>query len=182
LAFLILLPALLISVHVSETLGLHGLLGAVAVGLIAPSSVRAKLGGPIQPILTYLVAPFFLLGVGFFHRFALGSLELWMIAGGLALVSGGVQLALLRWLGVRWLGFEPRTAWSLGWLCTLRGLVEIVVANQLLDQGLLSPMLYQAVLLMTLLQTLLGVFAASWLLQPSVKTEARRLSPELQAT
>ncbi|WP_085711074.1 MULTISPECIES: sodium:proton antiporter [unclassified Pseudomonas] len=89
-----------------------------------------------------------------------------------ALVSlGAVQwLALLllpiaskllgNWLGLGWAGesFEGASRWRESVLLNIRGLSEIVFLNLLLQQQLISPALYFALMLMGLIATLLPAF------------------------
>ena len=62
-----------------------------------------------------------------------------------------------NWLGLRWapLSFPGASRWRESVLLNIRGLSEIVFLNLLLQQQLISPALYFALMLMSLLATLL---------------------------
>jgi hypothetical protein len=62
-----------------------------------------------------------------------------------------------NWLGLRWapLSFPGARRWRESVLLNIRGLSEIVFLNLLLQQQLISPALYFALMLMSLLATLL---------------------------
>lgn len=62
-----------------------------------------------------------------------------------------------NWLGLRWapLSFPGASRWRESVLLNIRGLSEIVFLNLLLQQQLISPALYFALMLMSLIATLL---------------------------
>ncbi|WP_423204745.1 sodium:proton antiporter [Pseudomonas kribbensis] len=65
-----------------------------------------------------------------------------------------------NWLGLGWAGasFEGASHWRESVLLNIRGLSEIVFLNLLLQQQLISPALYFALMLMGLIATLLPAF------------------------
>ncbi|TFH83729.1 MULTISPECIES: sodium:proton antiporter [Pseudomonas] len=65
-----------------------------------------------------------------------------------------------NWLGLGWAGasFEGASRWRESVLLNIRGLSEIVFLNLLLQQQLISPALYFALMLMGLIATLLPAF------------------------
>ncbi|MFY1666304.1 sodium:proton antiporter [Pseudomonas sp. Pseu.R1] len=68
-----------------------------------------------------------------------------------------VSKLLGNWLGVRWAtpSFSGAVRWKEAVLLNIRGLSEIVFLNLLLQQGLISPALYFALMFMSLIATLL---------------------------
>lgn len=76
----------------------------------------------------------------------------------LALIVLPIASKLLgNWIGVRWAApsFAGAVRWKEALLLNIRGLSEIVFLNLLLQQGLISPSLYFALMLMSLIATLL---------------------------
>jgi len=65
-----------------------------------------------------------------------------------------------NWLGLGWAGasFEGASRWRESVLLNIRGLSEIVFLNLLLQQQIISPALYFALMLMGLIATLLPAF------------------------
>jgi len=99
---------------------------------------------------------------------------------------GGVQLAALlllpiaskllgNWLGLGWAGvsFEGASRWRESLLLNIRGLSEIVFLNLLLQQQLISPELYFALMLMGLIATLLPAFAGMHRIPLNIAASAR---------
>ena len=66
-----------------------------------------------------------------------------------------------NWLGLTWAtpSFEGASQWRESLLLNIRGLSEIVFLNLLLQQHLISPALYVALMLMSLIATLLPALA-----------------------
>ncbi len=90
---------------------------------------------------------------------AMGSLS-WLQLGALVLLPIASKL-LGNWLGLSWAtpSFAGASQWRESLLLNIRGLSEIVFLNLLLQQQLISPALYFALMLMGLLATLLPALA-----------------------
>jgi hypothetical protein len=99
---------------------------------------------------------------------------------------GGVHLAALlllpiaskllgNWLGLGWAGasFEGASRWRESLLLNIRGLSEIVFLNLLLQQQLISPALYFALMLMGLIATLLPALAGMHRIPLNIAAPAR---------
>jgi hypothetical protein len=99
---------------------------------------------------------------------------------------GWVQLAVLlllpiaskllgNWLGLGWGGasFEGASRWRESLLLNIRGLSEIVFLNLLLQQQLISPALYFALMLMGLIATLLPALAGMHRIPLNIAAPAR---------
>jgi hypothetical protein len=84
----------------------------------------------------------------------------WLQLGAL-LVLPIVSKLLGNWLGLRWAtpSFEGASRWRESLLLNIRGLSEIVFLNLLLQQQLISPALYFALMLMGLIATLMPALA-----------------------
>lgn len=90
---------------------------------------------------------------------AVSSLS-WLQLGAL-LVLPIASKVLGNWLGLRWAtpSFAGASRWRESLLLNIRGLSEIVFLNLLLQQQLISPALYFALMLMGLIATLMPAFA-----------------------
>lgn len=86
---------------------------------------------------------------------AMGSLG-WVQLGALIFLPIASKM-LGNWLGLRWAtpSFAGASRWRESVLLNIRGLSEIVFLNMLLQQQLISPTLYFALMLMSLLATLI---------------------------
>jgi hypothetical protein len=80
-----------------------------------------------------------------------------------------------NWLGLGWAGvsFEGASRWRESLLLNIRGLSEIVFLNLLLQQQLISPELYFALMLMGLVATLLPALAGMHRIPLNIAAPAR---------
>ncbi|MGF6327389.1 hypothetical protein ABH909_000267 [Pseudomonas sp. BS3782 TE3695] len=80
-----------------------------------------------------------------------------------------------NWLGLGWAGasFEGASRWRESLLLNIRGLSEIVFLNLLLQQQLISPALYFALMLMGLIATLLPALAGMHRIPLNIAAPAR---------
>jgi hypothetical protein len=81
-----------------------------------------------------------------------------------------------NWLGLRWatLSFPGASRWRESLLLNIRGLSEIVFLNLLLQQQLISPALYFALMVMSLTATLLPAIAGLHRTPTTLQDLARR--------
>ncbi len=139
----------------TSQLGLHALLGAYFAGVAVPRSWGAKL--PVERIGIFAL---FILAPMFFGHSGLGidgAALTWtslMAAGALLLLSVVSKLgAVLIYPPSPMLGI--RQSLGLGTLLQCKGLMEIVAATILRDQGLLSEHAYAALVTLAILSTTL---------------------------
>jgi hypothetical protein len=80
-----------------------------------------------------------------------------------------------NWLGLGWAGVsvDGASRWRESLLLNIRGLSEIVFLNLLLQQHLISPALYFALMLMGLIATLLPALAGMHRIPLNIATPAR---------
>lgn len=104
---------------------------------------------------------------------AMTSLSWLQLAALLLLPIAGKLLG--NWLGLGWAGasFEGASRWRESLLLNIRGLSEIVFLNLLLQQQLISPALYFALMVMGLIATLLPALAGMHSPPLNIATPAR---------
>ncbi|NIF25565.1 sodium:proton antiporter [Pantoea sp. Tr-811] len=90
---------------------------------------------------------------------ALSGFDAWQLAALLALPIASKLLG--NWLGLSWAAppFPGASKWRESLLLNIRGLSEIVFLNLLLSQQLITPALYFALMLMSLVATLMPALA-----------------------
>lgn len=148
-----------------------GCLAWLKLGVQVPLSARwskaAQQYFAVPVILSYGV-----LQVDLQH--ALTGIDAWHWAALLALPI--ISKLLGNWLGLRWAGasFPGASRWRESLLLNIRGLSEIVFLNLLLTERLISPSLYLALLLMSLVATLMPALAGLHRLPLNTAPTARR--------
>jgi Kef-type K+ transport system membrane component KefB len=153
----------LVSAAVAEWIGIHALVGAFVAGLITPRKFRQQLIDRLEAIVMLLLMPIFfvLTGIRTNLVFTLGAgsyLDLFLILL-VAVVSklGGTMI------GARAKGMAWRDAYQLGLLMNTRGLVELVVLNVGLDNGILPSSLFSMMVCMALVTTFMATPLMDWI-------------------
>lgn len=160
-----LLVAMLLSALTTKQIGIHSLFGGFVMGLIMPHEGRlaTELRSKLHDIATILLLPAFFAITGLRTRIdLLGSSHEWVMAGVIILVATvgkvGGTMAAARLTGISW-----RDSTALGMLMNSRGLMELIVLNVGLEQGIISPKLFAMMVLMALVTTLMTAPVLRWL-------------------
>jgi Kef-type K+ transport system membrane component KefB len=146
----------LASAAASEWIGIHAFVGAFAAGLITPRRFGARLIDKLEAVTLVLLIPLFfvLTGIRTNLLFTGGSgawFDLCLILM-IAVVSkwGGTLL------GARIGGMSWQDASRLGLLMNTRGLVELIVLNVGIEDGILQPSLFSMMVCMALVTTFMA--------------------------
>jgi Kef-type K+ transport system membrane component KefB len=151
------------SALVTQTLGLHYILGAFVAGAIMPEETRKAILHRVQVMTLGLLMPFFFLLTGLRTLVDPSSsafLEVFVIAIVVATVGkiGGTAWAC-RIAGESW----PH-ALGLGALLQTKGLMEVIVLTTLLDAAIISGSVFSALVLMAVVSTALAMPLARMML------------------
>lgn len=151
------------SALITQTLGLHYILGAFVAGAIMPEETRKAILNRVQVMTLGLLMPFFFLLTGLRTLVDPSSsvfLEVFIIATAVATVGklGGTALAS-RMVGESW----PH-ALGLGALLQTKGLMEVIVLTTLLDAEIISGSVFSALVLMAVVSTALAMPLARMML------------------
>lgn len=147
----------LASAWVTEQLGIHALLGAFVAGLAMPKSEAfvASITARLEELLGIVLLPLFFAVTGI--RTNLGSIEgssMWLLFA-LIFVVASVGKAGGTILGARVAGLAWRDAASLGALMNTRGLMELVIVNVGLENGIITRPIFTMMVLMAVATTAL---------------------------
>jgi Kef-type K+ transport system membrane component KefB len=154
----VLVLAMLASALTTEWIGIHALFGAFLLGAVVPHDSRLvrELGQKLQDLVVVLFLPAFFAFTGLRTELhLLDGVEAWAICLAITVVAclgkfGGTAAAA-GWSGLGW-----RNAVALGGLMNTRGLMELIVLNVGLDQGVISPTLFSMMVVMAVATTLAG--------------------------
>ncbi len=172
--------AMLMSALATEWIGIHALFGAFLLGAVIPhdSRLARELGRKLQDFVVVLFLPTFFAFTGLRTELHLvRGAEQWGLCLTITLVAclgkfGGTALAS------RMNGFDWRDSVALGALMNTRGLMELIVLNVGLDQGVISSTLFSMMVVMAVATTVaagpvLDVLARG---QPAVASAGERAS------
>lgn len=150
------LVALIASALVTESIGVHALFGAFAMGSIVPhdSLLARGLRKRLEDVTVVLLLPAFFAKAGMFTEIGLVTGHDWLVLALIVLVAtagkmGGSAIA------ARASGFGWRASASIGVLMNTRGLMELVVLDVGREMGILPPALFTMLVLMALVTTLM---------------------------
>jgi Kef-type K+ transport system membrane component KefB len=147
--------AMLMSALATEWIGIHALFGAFLLGAVIPhdSRLARELGRKLQDFVVVLFLPTFFAFTGLRTELHLvRGFEQWGLCLAIILVAcvgkfGGTALAS------RMSGFDWRDSVALGALMNTRGLMELIVLNVGLDQGVISSTLFSMMVVMAVVTT-----------------------------
>lgn len=157
-AFVLMLLLLAACAWLTDALGVHAVFGAFVLGAVTPRGVLTRsLRAQCEPLTTTLFLPVFFVYSGLSTSIRLVAspylLVLTVVLLALAVAGKGLACtAAARASGETW-----RDAMAVGTLMNARGLMELIILNIGLEQGIITPTLFTMLVVMALVTT----FAAS---------------------
>ena len=162
--FAITLLTLFAGAWITDALGIYAVFGAFLIGAAMPrGAFVAEMRARIEPLTVGVLLPFFFVFSGLNTKLGLlDSPALWGIAALACLAAmvgkfGGCTLAA-RFSGESW-----REATAIGVLMNARGLMELIILNIGLQQGVITPTLFTILILMAIITTLIASPIFGWL-------------------
>lgn len=168
MAFLV----LLVSAYVTEILGLHALFGAFIAGVIMPDNLnfRHMMTEKIEDVSLSLFLPLFFVASGLSTEIGLLNTSThWWITAGITLVAI-IGKMWGTYVACRVVGESKQDSLYMGILMNTRGLMELVILSMGLELGILSPVMYAMLVIMTLVTT----FMTTPLIHLTTKMVAKR--------
>lgn len=142
---------------ITDALGIYAIFGGFILGTAMPRGNFARyLRDTLEPIVTNFMLPLFFVFSGLNTR--LGLLNSWFLWG----VAAVILLASVFGKGIAcWLAAlinkEPqRDALAIGSLMNARGLMELILLNIGLQQGVITPTLFTMLVIMAIVTTLMA--------------------------
>lgn len=155
LAFVLML--VMLCAWTTDSIGIYAIFGGFILGIAMPRGSFARhLKNKLEPIVTNFMLPLFFVYSGL--NTSLGLVNSWLLWG----IAGLVFLAALGGKGIAcWLAAllnkEPnREALAIGSLMNARGLMELILLNIGLQQGIIKPTLFTMLVIMAVLTTLMA--------------------------
>lgn len=171
--FSVFLLVVFVCAGITDAIGIHAVFGAFIAGIAMPKGRFAvEIRERLESLTVGFLVPFFFVYSGLNTQ--LGLLQgpaTWGIFGLLMLAAvagkgGGCTLAA-RWSGESW-----RDSLTIGTLMNTRGLMELIIANIGLQQGIISPTMFAMLVLMAVVTTMMTSPIFKWLYRPHTVTAA----------
>jgi Kef-type K+ transport system membrane component KefB len=155
LAFVLIL--VMICAWITDAIGIYAIFGGFILGTAMPRGVFSyQLRKALEPIVTNFMLPLFFVYSGLNTRIGLvNTLLLWGIAL-LVFLAASFGKGIACWLAAL-LNKEPNhEAMAIGSLMNARGLMELILLNIGLEQGIIGPTLFTLLVLMAIVTTLMA--------------------------
>lgn len=146
--------ALLGSAAVTELIGLHYILGAFLAGVVMPKRLAAIILYRLEHFATLVLLPFFFTLTGLKVQIDLESSLPWLIFA-TATITTLIGKFIGTSLPARLTGESWRDALMVGTLMPCKGLMEVIVLTILWEAGIISGMVFSALVLMAVATTAL---------------------------
>ena len=139
-----------------DVAGLHAAFGGYLLGVAMPRGLFAnELKKQLAPLAVVLLIPMFFTFAGLTTRLDQVSVELgWILFA--VLVTACVGRGVACWAAARLAGEDHPTAMAIGTLMNARGVMELILLNIGLQQGLILPGLYSVLVVMAVVTTLMA--------------------------
>ncbi len=157
------LVILMLACWYTDTIGLYAVFGAFFLGVAVPRGAFSdSLRAWVEPLTTWLLLPLFFVYSGLNTRFDLvGDAGLLGISL-LALAVAVLGKAGACYVAARACGENHREAMGIGSLMNARGLMELIILNIGLEQGIITPTFFTVMVFMAIFTTLMAVPMFNW--------------------
>jgi Kef-type K+ transport system membrane component KefB len=155
LAFVLMLAML--GAWFTDMIQIYAVFGAFLMGIAMPrGKFAAELHRMVYPLTTAFLLPVFFVYSGLNTKIGLvNSAGLWLLTGAVlavAIIGKGVAC----YAAARWHGEPHREAMAVGTLMNARGLMELIILNIGLQQGIIQPTLFTIMVIMAIVTTLMA--------------------------
>ena len=146
-----------LSAFLMDAIGIHAVFGGFLLGAFMPRGAFVQeLKRKVEPIAVVMLLPMFFTYSGLNTRMDMvNSIPLLLIALGILAVSIAAKFGAC-WAAARLSGEDNRTALGIGALMNSRGLMELIIINIGLQQGVIGPALFSMMVLMAIVTTMMA--------------------------
>lgn len=141
----------------TDTVGIYAVFGAFVLGAATPRGLLAhELRRLVEPLTAALLVPLFFVYTGLNSRLDLvDSTWLWVVTL-LVFLAACAGKGVACWAAARLTGASTREALGVATLMNARGMMELILVNIGLQHGLITPILFTILVLMTIATTLMA--------------------------
>jgi Kef-type K+ transport system membrane component KefB len=141
----------------TDAIGIYAIFGGFILGIAMPRGQFAKrIKSILEPLATNFLLPLFFVYSGL--NTSLGLVNSWLLWGiaGLLFVAAVFGKGIACWLAALANKESNREALAIGSLMNARGLIELILLNIALQQGIITPTLFTMLVLMAIVTTLMA--------------------------
>jgi len=141
----------------TDAIGIYAIFGGFILGIAMPRGLFAKqLRNILEPVVTNFLLPLFFVYSGL--NTSLGLVNSWILWGIaiLIFIAAVFGKGIACWLAALINKESNREAMAIGSLMNARGLIELILLNIGLQQGIVTPTLFTILVLMAIVTTLMA--------------------------
>lgn len=141
----------------TDTIGIYSIFGGFILGIAMPRGLFTRhLKTVLEPLVTNFLLPLFFVYSGL--NTSLGLVNSWLLWGIAALLFGAAVCGkgLACWLAALANKESNREGLAIGSLMNARGLMELILLNIALQQGMITQTLFTMLVLMAIVTTLMS--------------------------
>jgi Kef-type K+ transport system membrane component KefB len=153
----IVLMLVMLCAWITDMIGIYAIFGGFILGVAMPRGVFAKhLKNILEPVVTNFMLPLFFVYSGL--NTSIGLVNSWLLWGIalLVLLAAVLGKGVACWLAALLNKESNREALAIGSLMNARGLMELILLNIGLQQGIIAPTLFTILVLMAIVTTLMA--------------------------
>jgi Kef-type K+ transport system membrane component KefB len=153
----------MVAAWITDGIGVHAVFGGFLLGVAMPRGLFAQeLKRQLEPFTVVFLLPMFFTFSGLNTRLDLvNNLQMAVVAVAVLIVSC-LGKGVACWAAARWNGEDNRTAMAVGALMNSRGLMELIIVNIGLQQGVIETGLFSVLVLMAVVTTLMASPLFEW--------------------
>jgi len=177
------LALLMLSMWVTDSLGIHVVFGAFVLGVAIPKGLMAaEIRKKLHAFVTVFLLPVFFVVVGLSMKLDItisGALYALVVIA--ILVASVLSKGVACWAAARLSGEDNRTSLAVGALMNCRGLMQIIVATTGLQIGLIEPVLFSALVITAVVTTFMATPLFEWAYIRRLVVRGHTMSSQLHA-
>jgi Kef-type K+ transport system membrane component KefB len=142
----------------ADIIGVHAVFGGFILGIAMPRGIFADdIRRKIEPFAVVFLLPMFFTFSGLNTKLdVLVSDPMLLVAGAAILVASVLGKGVACWAAARLNGEDNPTALAVGTLMNARGLMELIIINIGLQQGIIGEALFSILVIMAIVTTLMA--------------------------
>lgn len=145
------------SVMFTEWIGLHAVFGGFLLGVTMPRGQLAqRLTERLQPLVLFALVPLFFTISGLKTDLSLLGQGVLLYVSLVVIIASIAAKALACYLAARVCGENHAMSLSVGVLMNARGMMELILLNIALQNGVITPALFSVLVLMTIVTTMMA--------------------------
>ena len=167
----------------TDIINIYAVFGAFLLGIAMPRGVVTRdLKRFLEPITTNFLLPLFFIYSGLNTRIGLvNTVGLWVITL-LVVLAACLGKGVACWLAARLNRENNREAMAVGVLMNARGLMELIILNIGLQQGIITPTLFTIMVIMAIVTTLMTSPTFEFIYRRSPERPAAGVPEHLQGS